>query len=67
MHCAYSVHYNYCILMRLVSGLWSFVAYRPDALPARRLYILCWSEFSRRKLSPTLATPTTLVLTTLVA
>ena len=33
----------------------------------RRLYILCWSERSRRKLSPTLATPTTLVLTTLVA
>ena len=33
----------------------------------RRLYILCWSELSRRKLSPTLATPTTLVLTTLVA
>ena len=35
---------------------------------ARRLYILRWSELSRRKLSsPTLATPTTLVLTTLVA
>ena len=33
----------------------------------RRLYILCWSELSRRKLSPTSATPTTLVLTTLVA
>ena len=33
----------------------------------RRLYILCWSELSRRKLSPTLATPATLVLTTLVA
>ena len=33
----------------------------------RRLYILCWTELSRRKLSPTLATPTTLVLTTLVA
>ena len=33
----------------------------------RRLYILCWSELSRRKLSPMLATPTTLVLTTLVA
>jgi len=33
----------------------------------RRLYILCWSELSRRKLSPTLATPTTLVLITLVA
>ena len=33
----------------------------------RRLYILCWSELSRRKLSPTLATPTTVVLTTLVA
>jgi len=33
----------------------------------RRLYILCWREHSRRKLSPTLATPTTLVLTTLVA
>ena len=33
----------------------------------RRLYILCWSELSRRKLSPTLATPTTLVLATLVA
>ena len=33
----------------------------------RRLYILCWSELSRRKLSPTLATPTTLVLTTPVA
>jgi len=32
-----------------------------------RLYILCWSELSRRKLSPTLATPTALVLTTLVA
>ena len=30
-------------------------------------YILRWSELSRRKLSPTLATPTTLVLTTLVA
>jgi len=34
---------------------------------ARRLYILCWRELTRRKLSPTLATPTTLVLTTLVA
>ena len=34
---------------------------------ARRLYILCWREHSRRKLSPTLATPTTLALTTLVA
>jgi len=34
---------------------------------SRRLYILCWSELSRRKLSPTLATPTTLVLTKLVA
>ena len=36
---------------------------------SRRLYILCWSELSPRKLSPTLATPrpTTLVLTTLVA
>ena len=33
----------------------------------RRLYILCWSELSWRKLSPTLATPSTLVLTTLVA
>ena len=33
----------------------------------RRLYILCWRQYSRRKLSPTLATPTTLVLTTLVA
>ena len=33
----------------------------------RRLYILCWREHSRRKLSPTLATPTTLVLTMLVA
>ena len=33
----------------------------------RRLYTLCWREHSRRKLSPTLATPTTLVLTTLVA
>ena len=32
-----------------------------------RLYILCRSELSRRKLSPTLATPTTVVLTTLVA
>jgi len=32
-----------------------------------RLYILCWRQYSRRKLSPTLATPTTLVLTTLVA
>ena len=31
-----------------------------------RLYILCWRQHSRRKLSPTLATPTTLVLTTLV-
>ena len=37
------------------------------ACVSRRLYILCWSELSRRKLSPTLATPTTLVLTTLVA
>jgi len=34
---------------------------------SRRLYILCWRGHSRRKLSPTLATPTTLVLTTLVA
>jgi len=34
---------------------------------ATRLYILCWSEHTRRKLSLTLATPTTLVLTTLVA
>ena len=34
---------------------------------SRRLYILRWSKLSRRKLSPTLATPTTLVLTTLVA
>ena len=34
---------------------------------SRRLYILCWREHSRRKLSPTLATPTTVVLTTLVA
>jgi len=33
----------------------------------RRLYILCWREHSRRKLSPTLAAPTTLALTTLVA
>jgi len=33
---------------------------------SRRLYILCWGELSRRKLLPTLATPTTLVLTTLV-
>jgi len=33
----------------------------------RRLYILCWREHSRRKLSPTLATPTILALTTLVA
>ena len=33
----------------------------------KEVYILCWSELSRRKLSPTLATPTTLVLTTLVA
>ena len=33
----------------------------------RRLYILFWREYSRRKLSPTLAKPTTLVLTTLVA
>jgi len=33
----------------------------------RRLYILCWSELSRRKLSPTLATPAALVRTTLVA
>ena len=40
--------------------------YLPGAR-SRRLYILCWSELSRRKLSPTLATPTTLVLTTLVA
>jgi len=40
----------------------SLYTYRP-----RRLYILCWSELSRRKLSPTLATPTTLVLTKLVA
>ena len=29
--------------------------------------MLCWRQYSRRKLSPTLATPTTLVLTTLVA
>ena len=34
---------------------------------SRRLYILCWGELSRRQLLPTLATPTTLVLTTLVA
>jgi len=34
---------------------------------SRRLYSLCWSELSRRKLSPTLTTSTTLVLTTLVA
>ena len=40
--------------------------YRNSATP-RRLYILCWRGHSRRKLSPTLATPTTLVLTTLVA
>jgi len=33
----------------------------------RRLYILCWREHSRRKLSPTLAKPSTLALTTLVA
>ena len=33
----------------------------------RRLYILCWRQHSRPKLSPTLATPTTLALTTLVA
>jgi len=37
------------------------------AMDARRLYILCWMEHSRRKLSPTLATPTTLALTTPVA
>jgi len=40
---------------------------KDDELEPRRLYILCWSELSRRKLSPTLATPTTLVLTMLVA
>jgi len=40
---------------------------RHYAVRPRRLYILCWSELSRRKLSPTLATPTTLVPTTLVA
>ena len=34
---------------------------------SRRLYILCWREYSQRKLSPTLATPTTLALTMLVA
>jgi len=34
---------------------------------SRRLYILCWREHSRRKLSPTLATPTTLAVTTLIA
>ena len=39
---------------------------RPGAR-SRRLYILCWRRHSRRKLSPTLSTPTTLVLTTLVA
>ena len=32
---------------------------KDDELEPRRLYILCWSELSRRKLSPTLATPTT--------
>ena len=37
------------------------------AATPRRLYILCWREHSRRKLSPTLATPNTLVLTTLIA
>ena len=37
-----------------------------DRVP-RRSYILCWRQYSRRKLSPTLATPTTLVLTTLAA
>jgi len=36
-------------------------------LDPRRLYILCWREHDRRKLSPTLAAPTTLALTTLVA
>ena len=45
---------------------WS-AATQQNAEHTRRLYILCWSELSRRKLSPTLATPTTLVLTTLVA
>ena len=38
-----------------------------EAINTGRLYILCWREHSRRKLSPTLATPTTLALTTLVA
>ena len=45
----------------------SRVTRNSGALDPRRLYILCWSELSRRKLSPTLATPTTLVLTTPVA
>jgi len=27
IHFLYAVHYNCCILMRLVSGFWSFVAY----------------------------------------
>jgi len=38
-----------------------------DGCQRRRLYILCWRQYSRRNLSPTLAMPTTLVLTTLVA
>ena len=38
-----------------------------SSVRATRLYILCWSEHTRRKLSLTFATPTTLVLTMLVA
>ena len=49
------------------SGIsWAICKSAPRSRP-RRLYILCWRQYSRRKLSPTLATPTTLVLTTLVA
>jgi len=38
-----------------------------SSVRATRLYILCWSEHTRHKLSLTLAMPTTLVLTMLVA
>ena len=42
-------------------------AWLNDEGQPRRLYILCWREHSLRKLSPTLVTPATLVLITLVA
>jgi len=67
LHCNRIIYSARMVSRRTESEARAVARGKDGEVRARKLYILCWREHSRRKLSPKLATPTTLVLTMLVA